>query len=677
MHKVSKQEFFEFYGKDQGLIELARMQRMAVLLDMSESRFLQGLERPYMEPCSIYNSSPPTGTWGTKGMSRNEEKRYQAFLKNNGSTQFHGDDEFPDVPETKDAWGLHLLIERITLEGVLKSQTFSQVLFRIYSEYESRPTSGLTTPAPCGGRFSCWMQDEASRLYQIANRLLATQDSRAEFSKLLGTLQVPASIAPSRHDLSGMNEWVALPHPVHSLIEQQLRCFVYEALCNYGQCLQTSDPIGPPPGLVDRLNCLERLEQVLGAARMLGHYKYAWDTCAALEIESTTLINNPGGTHLFGEHLRSVSSIALQRHDMSPLVRLLEVARAIIICHVNKAVKSTVEDSTNPVSYEQCKHEVQEHLKSKHGEMSISLMQELTKNADSRANGLGRCWLHEIFRQVAGQYLSAMCALGVGNSCELAFGTHTKGKLDTNALLAGFDFGLTDLREHFNALKDAHKAAELHTFHTAELLRIQARPTRTMQTINTLREQTEQCIQSLITQHLEKQVAQHFQQRTLHFAAKTVAEKGLDLKAHTVSELIDLFGAPWLEKNLLYVDTEILRLVEQCTSMNDAQLHDFVDNCTAIARDEISQLTGWALRDCCHARSMDGMTPLISCNCREIIPETPQLTPAEESHAGIVQTYVGVLIPTCLHADVFSRQQPYEHLQQCSCTHICTLCHAV
>ena len=174
-----------------------------------------------------------------------------------------------------------------------------------------------------------------------------------------------------------------------------------------------------------------------------------------------------------------------------------------------------------------------------------------------------------------------------------------------------------------------------------------------------------------------QQVAQHFQQSTPHFAIKTVAEKGLYLKGLTVSELIDLFGAPWLEKNSLYVETEILRLVEQCTSMNDAQLRNFDDNCTAIARDEISQLTGWALRDCCHARTMDGITPLISCNCHEIIPETPPLTPAEESHAGIVQTYVGVLIPTCLHADVFSRQQPYEHLQQCSCTYICTLCHAV
>jgi len=94
----------------------------------------------------------------------------------------------------------------------------------------------------------------------------------------------------------------------------------------------------------------------------------------------------------------------------------------------------------------------------------------------------------------------------------------------------------------------------------------------------------------LITQHLEKQVTQHFQQRTLHFAAKTVTEKGLYLKGLTVSELIDLFGAPWLEKNSLYVETEILRLVEQCTSMNDTQLCDFDDNCTAIVRDEISHI---------------------------------------------------------------------------------------
>jgi len=72
----------------------------------------------------------------------------------------------------------------------------------------------------------------------------------------------------------------------------------------------------------------------------------------------------------------------------------------------------------------------------------------------------------------------------------------------------------------------------------------------------------------------------NFQQRTRHFAAKTVAEKGLYLKGHTVLELIDLFGAPWLKKNLLYVDKEILQLVEQYSSMNDAQLRDFVDNCT-------------------------------------------------------------------------------------------------
>lgn len=127
--------------------------------------------------------------------------------------------------------------------------------------------------------------------------------------------------------LCGANNWATSPHPIHPLIERQLKHYIVDAVKNYGR-----------DGFATKLGSLALLAMDFGQERLEGHGHFASDTYEALALAVHAWRDTPVNLYSNVHSVQPVTLQDLKDYDVHPFNILLKGVRIVIVRLVSQAV---------------------------------------------------------------------------------------------------------------------------------------------------------------------------------------------------------------------------------------------------------------------------------------------------------------------------------------------------